>query len=247
MLQLIDGQKVHVCVVSAGRPENVKAMTEMVGAATWYVPPHQRGEYSQAGAVTIGEGSDQAVVPVRNRCIDDAEGQDAICVQLDDDLRWAAFASNGKAERLDSPRRAIAALIRRLGDSDFYLGGASPTNNAYFTRKQNSTNLFIRSGVMAIKPNSGLRFDEKLKVKFDYDLTIQHYVKFGGVLRCDDLIFEFQQRSSKGGHAQDRVDGRDEEACRYLLAKWPGLVKRHPRRQGEVLLSLPRHKREVMA
>lgn len=244
MLRKLGGIDTFVTVISAGRPQNVGPMTAQVGAATWYVPHSQRDAYAQHGAVSFGEGSDVAVVPVRNRALRDAWDQGAICVQLDDDLKWAAFAINGRARRTE-PARAIETLVRRLSDSDFKLAGAAPTNNPYFVRKANSTNLFIRSGVIAVKP-CGILMDERLKVKFDYDYTINHYRRYGGVLRCDDLIFDFQQRTNAGGHVDTRSERVEQEAIAYLLQKWGPWVKRHPRRKNEVLLNLPRRKREVL-
>lgn len=244
MLTELRGIPVWLTVISAGRHKNVKPLTEMIGAASWYVPPRESPLYHQEGAHTR-LGSDIHVVPIRNRALTEAFAHGAICVQLDDDLKWAAFASNGKAQRTE-PRRLLEVMVERLMDSDFRFAGAAPTNNAYFTRKQNSTNLFIRSGAIALKPNP-LRFDENLRVKFDYDLTIQHYLRFGGVLRCDNLIFDFEQRTNTGGHVSDHRATEDEAAIEYLMKKWPGLVIRHPRREHEVLLRLPRHKREVLA
>lgn len=246
MLAQLGANRVWMAVVSSGRPENVRPMAEKIGAATWYVPEEQMDEYADQGVV-VRPGSATGVTPVRNRILDTAFGPlcpDTIAVMLDDDLKWAAFASNGKAEHVP-PRVAITNMVRRLKESDFHLAGASPTNNPYFTRQSQSIHLFIRSGVLAVKPTP-LRFDENLKVKEDYDYTIQHYLEYGGVLRCDDLLFDFQQRTNKGGYTDSRSLEREEAAVQYLMSKWGKLVKRHPRRPGEVTLSLPRPKREVL-
>jgi hypothetical protein len=244
MLRTIGGQQVYLTVISAGRPENVQPMSKMIGAATWYVPEDQKESYRVQGAPFLKKGSDSGVVPVRNRALQEGWARGAISVQLDDDLKWAAFVSNGKAQRIP-PSRALELLVKRLAESDFKFGGAAPTNNAYFTRRQNSTNLFIRSGVIAVKPTT-LLMDDKLPVKFDYDYTLQHIQTYGGVLRCDDLIFDFQQRTNKGGHVDTRSDAVEQFAIAYLQKKWGSLVRLNPKRKNEILLNVPRRKREVL-
>lgn len=242
MIRELGGERCYLSIVSAGRPDAVKRMSELVGPATWYVPIKEHIEYgtkmrefNDASGLRIG--SDTNVVEARNRAFRNAWTLNATCIQLDDDLRWAARVVEGKKVPLEIPV-ALGEILRRLKESQFRLAGVAPTDNPYFARGTEATNLFVNSGVFVVEKND-LWLDERLKVKFDYDYTLQHWVRYGGALRCDNLLFGFS-RAAAGGHISPERAEQDAKAVQYLLAKWGDLVKIHPRRQNEILLNIPR-------
>lgn len=242
MLWTFDDNRYWLSIISARRPDNVAKMTKMLGSATWYTDPESVSSY-EAHGVTVR--ATLGLSAARNLAIQDAEKHDATCVQLDDDLKWMAFVREGKKLVSENPHFVLANLVARLAESDFYLGGVSPTDNPYFTRKAVSTNLFVVGSCCAIKQGSGLWFDTNLRLKEDYDYTAQHIAKYGGVLRCDDLLASFSHYSNSGGAVDIRSDFEELTAIDYLLRKWPGWIKKHPRRRNEVLLRVPR-RREVL-
>lgn len=258
MLRKLGEHQIWLTVISAGRPWQVGPMTNLIGPASWYVPPKQHEMYRVSAqdkglSITLAQGSDQAVVPVRNRAMTDAWERELPCVQLDDDLMrvMKVIVPMKRSVWWDDPQNTqavLAELVNRTLNSPFKLGGGAPTNNAYFTRRRTTERGFIKSGVWVIQ-KCGLLLDERLKTKFDYDFTLQHVREYGGVQRCDDLIFDFNQFTMKGGHSHDRTkDDKSKEynAIRYLESKWgTDLIKRNPRRPGEILLKFP--KRTVLS
>jgi hypothetical protein len=251
VLRKLDGNDVWLSVISAGRPWQVGPMTNLIGPASWYVPPKQWMAYMDAGleVTQLNKGSDSAVVPVRNRALTDAWNRYGVpCVQLDDDLMRVMKVivpmkrSNwwNDSEHVEA---VLSEMYARLKDSPFKLAGGAPTNNAYFTRRQTTTRGFIKSGVWMVK-GCELLLDEELRTKFDYDYTLQHIRRYGGVLRCDDLIFDFNQFTMKGGHSVDRTkDDKSKElrSITYLEDKWgTNTIRRNPRRPGEILLKFPK-------
>lgn len=226
-----------VAVISAGRASNVAHMTDLIGAATWYVPDSEVGRYQDAGAERVIPTV--SLVDARNRALEDAAYLGVVCVQLDDDLVRVEKMHGGRAQKT-APLDAIAELVFRLMLVDSTLGGMAPTNNPYFSRKALSTNLFVLGSLMAVKP-TGIRFDPQFLLKEDYDFTIQHYLG-AGVLRCDDLLPTFKHYTNRGGAVRRRTAELEAEMVSRLQRKWGPLVKPHPRRENEVLLRLPRHK-----
>jgi hypothetical protein len=227
-------------------------MTNHIGPATWYVPKHQGRNYENAGAYNIGLGSDTNVTIARNQAMEDAFQWKLPCVQIDDDMKWIkrviwpdADHPKNRAETF-SAEAAIQRILLWMEDLGFYLGGTAPTNNPYFSRQPVSTRTFVRSPFWVIRPNP-LRLDPKLLVKFDYDYTLQHIEKFGGVCRVDEFVTEFDYGKLPGGHVDSRTMDTQEQAIDYLQHKWgPKIVRRNPRRPGEVLLNVPRPQRVVM-
>jgi hypothetical protein len=245
---------VWLTVISAGRPQNVRHMHSLVGAATWYVPEDQHPEYQDAinqtgGMSELAKGSDSNVTHARNRALEDAFNRGLPCVQLDDDMKWikqVIFTEEENKAVHASPEHAIQDITKRLTRSGFKLAGTAPTNNPYFTRADETHRTFCRSPLWVVLPNR-LRLDPLLLVKFDYDYTLQHIREYGGVCRVDRYITEFDYGTQKGGHVNSRTLETQEDAIAYLEGKWGRrLIKRNPRRPGEILLRVPRPQREVL-
>ena len=226
-------------IMSSNRPDNVVPMTDKVGAATWYVPEDQFSLYRQAGASALRDGP-YPVAKARNEALADAFECNAICVQLDDDLKRTWFVGDGRKSDV-APNLALDALVEQLEESEFYLAGVSPTDNAYFAR--GGTKLFVIGSAMAVKP-CPLVHDVRLLVKEDYDYTCQHILAYGGALRVDNLLFSFTHFTNQGGIEWSKEV--NSLAQTILYKKWPGWIHPHPRKEQEVSLRLPRRQRTVL-
>lgn len=251
MLRELDGLPVWMTAISAGRPGEVSHMEHLCGPLTWYCPEDEWSYYRQSGASGLREGSSSSVVPVRNRALKDAWDRGVPCVQLDDDLVrvMKVLEPMKRSEWWYDPEHVhamMAEALARLARSPYKLAGAAPTNNAYFTRHRTTTRGFCRSGFWAIEP-CDLWLDEGMQTKFDYDYTIQHVRKYNGVQRCDDLIFDFDVFTKRGGHQDSRTKPGEYEAIAYLQRKWgTKIVVKNPKRDGEVLLKFRKPERVVL-
>jgi hypothetical protein len=235
----------RVCVVSSERPGNVPAMEENLGglSPTWYVPMGQGGDYLYAGATGVREvkwpDSTYPLVAQRNAALEDSFGEGHPCVFLDDDLRAVKLAepgeSNTKVEV--TVAEAIGMAIAELEARGLKLAGAAPTDNAYFCRRAITLNGFVRDGFTVHLPHDH-RYDEALPLKLDYDMTLQHLHAYGAAVRIDTLLMTFQQRAKKGGCSY-RSPELEEQCIDHLLAKWPGSIKRHAKRDHEVTIVWP--------
>lgn len=236
-------EEVWLTVISARRPENVGPMTELLQwPATWYVPPDDVVAYAEQcefhGGTALGV---LGLSGARNAALDDAFNQTYTCVQFDDDLKSVKQLHNGKAYDI-APQDALEEMENRLYLSDYKLCGVAPTNNAYFASKSNSDNLFVIGSMMMIEPSEP-RFDTTMKLKEDYAFTADHILTYGGVLRCNDIIPDFKHYTNKGGAVDVRNDEVEAEMCRYLVKRYPGMIRLNSKRKNEVLLKAPRKKR----
>lgn len=85
-----------------------------------------------------------------------------------------------------------------------------------------------------------LFFDEKLRLKEDYDYTAQHIKKFGGVVRANGILATFAHRKNKGGVVAIRTAEIEQESILRLMQKHPGFFKENPRRANEILMKVPK-------
>lgn len=228
-----------VTVISAGRPASVaKLQPQLVDLETvWIVPERDVQAYQEAGAGAV-YADPGSLVQARNMGLDFAHDQGRPCVQLSDDLGPIKMMdSNGGVHGVPLSW-AVEQLVASLGDAR--LAGCSPTGNAFYTdpKKPVKTAHFIVGDLIAVAPTR-LRFDERLRLKEDYDYTCQHLSRYGLVARRDDILPVFAHRSNSGGAVAYRTAELEQEAIALLKKKWPYAIKDNPRRPNEVLLKWP--------
>lgn len=230
----------HVTVISAGRPDSVARMTELVGPATWYVPEAEREAYEVRGAKTRPDSG--SLCAARNRALEEAFGARVPCVQLSDDLK-ALRVLRVRDGKKTAEETTFDAVVQTLEEETFkasaYLGGGAPTANPFYASERTATNLFILGDLMFVRPTP-LRFDTGLQLKEDYDYTCQHYAEYGAVARVGWIIPDFAHRTNAGGAVAFRTAELEQETIAKLKGKWPGWIRDNAKRPNEILLRLPR-------
>lgn len=63
-------------------------------------------------------------------------------------------------------------------------------------------------------------YDEKLPLKEDYDLAIQHLNKYRGILRLNGYFYLCKQSINPGGCASYRNFKNEKEQFELLIKKW---------------------------
>lgn len=200
---------------------------------TFYVGIGETPDYQYAGAQKVIEGG--GLVASRNMALEDAQSSGAFCLQLDDDLVHTHWARDGKREPT-TLAAIVAAMEAAMAEHEALLGGVAPTANAFYASDGVSTDKFIIGSCMLVDPASTIRFDTTLRLKEDYDYTLQHLDTYGRVARLDDALVEFQHYSNRGGAVTYRDEEMEQAAIRFLKERWPDAIRDNPRRPNEVLL-----------
>lgn len=225
-------------------------MTEAVGPASWYVQTDEVRAYEEAGATRVVP-TEAGVAKARNAALDEAdvltpEEADARdgrhlaalpCVQLSDDLVRFKIKTGEDWETCPTDD-ALGEMMIRL-HRGYTLVGLPPTANTFFAGRDAGT-LFIVGDCIVVEP-SPIRFDENLRLKEDYDLTLQH-IQQGSISRLAHVVAEFKHYKNPGGAVDYRTTRIERETMRYLMKKWPGWIHKHPRRQNEIMLRVPTKK-----
>lgn len=228
---------VYIAVISAHRPKAV--MTLPVGYATWYVPKSEVDVYRNAGAESVREDGG-GLCQARNTALRDAWALGLPCVQVSDDLKKIEVINHLVEPRpkpaVISFEKAIRTILEEMETSPAKLGGVSPTDNPFYFKRPVSKNNFVIGDLIVVKPCE-LFFDEKLKLKEDYDYTLQHLTNFGEVVRVDYVLANFLHRDNKGGAVAVRTPKLEQDSIEYLKSKWGDFIKPNPRRANEILLN----------
>jgi len=241
-MSTLENTNFGVYTPSSNRPENVENVTKTFAPyeVTWLVPEGQGESYEKTGATSVIEVATpegERPLPVaRNAALNHAFERELICIQSDDDpkkLQTYDFAT-GKAKEgtFTDYVRVLSEGMRKTGAR---LAGCAPTPNAYFSKGEIKTTHFICAHIFATKPTD-LRFDVMAAVREDYEYTCQHISRYGLVARCDELLPTYAHWTNKGGCQDYRSDELDVQVNEMLIARWPDLLRHHPKRKNELIL-----------
>ena len=129
------------------------------------------------------------------------------------------------------------------------LWGVYPVKNPRFMSRKVTTDLRFVIGVLfgyINRHDADLKLSPKSESKEDYEMTLLHYLKDGGVLRFNGVSVK-TTFNAEGGLGKDR-SSMNEAAATHLERKYPEFVTVFQRASGmhEVRLRLvPRRRREV--
>ena len=120
------------------------------------------------------------------------------------------------------------------------MGGFAPTSSTIFFGKYADSPVtignFIVADLFACKPCE-LYFDEQAALKEDYDYTLQHLQRYGGVVRFNQISPGFEHRKNAGGAVSYRTTEKEAAAVKYVLGKWPDYLKLNPKRANQIILT----------
>jgi len=157
-------------------------------------------------------------------------------VSFDDDITGISEVQDGKLIPLISLKKTIQqgfSLCKKMGYS---MWGIYPTKNAGWMSTVPSTNLKFLIGHMFGIINRKIQLQMQLKV--DYELSLENAVRDGGVIRLNHVAATTKM-GNKGGIGKS-VEERQKTYVKVvdaLMKKYPGLVRKNPRREGEILLA----------
>jgi hypothetical protein len=145
-------------------------------------------------------------------------------VQVDDDaLSFHMFEKGKKQTFIDQDK------IHKILDNQFHLcdgwglkvWGFALAADYKFYREYTpfSTQGVIGANIIGIIKND-LRFDERLKVKEDYDYSMQNIAKYSGALRCMKYGIDVIHLTNEGGCVSYRTKDVEMQAYSVLLKKW---------------------------
>ncbi len=229
--------KLEIFCISARRAENVKKVEEKMGVSpTWVVAEGETEAYTTNGASKVIEGG--SLCASRNAALRAAFATGSVCVQVSDDLTKVIQVPAKGAKGIEiSFTNCLREMETRLKQTPFKMCGVAPVANEFYFHTHTSHKNFIIGDLIMVKP-CDLFFDENLSLKEDYDYTLQHITKFGGALRCNDLLCGFKHRDNKGGAVAYRTAEKEQEAIAYLKNKWGKVIRDNPRRPNEILLKV---------
>lgn len=210
--------------------ESEKAEYEKNGNRVWAIPDDVQGNVSR----------------VRNYILNHAP--EPWVVMIDDDIRCLARWEGNKRKDLTSDQAheflELCCLMANEWGTCFWGLNVSPDKGTYREYTPFSTTTFCGGPIQGHLQNP-CRYDEKLPLKEDYDMTLQVLNRFRSILRFNFAFYDAKQAEQKGGCATYRTIDREKEQNNRLLKKWgPRIVSfdtgasKAKTRKGKVLYDI---------
>lgn len=164
------------------------------------------------------------VCRVRNWILDNLY-EDADCIVIiDDDCSYIGRWQDQKRKKFTPDELQEFCEIKSILCRDFgyKLWGLNCLTDKGCYREYTpfGTKQFIGAPFSAHLKESEIRFDEELPLKEDYDITLQHIQKYGGLLRINFAHYEVKQSEQEGGCASYRNLEFEKSQFYDLQTKW---------------------------
>jgi len=187
----------------------------------------QKEEYIQNGndIVVCPDSAQGNVSRVRNWILDNLFDDDTECIVIiDDDCKGVGYFDGVNklwfsADKLFEWCELQTILCMELGFKHWGVN-CIPDKGAYHEHKPMGWKQYIGSPFSAHIKDSECRYDEDLSLKEDYDMTLQHLQKYGGVLRLNYAFYEVKQAEQTGGCATYRNIKEEKRQFWALQRKW---------------------------
>ena len=143
--------------------------------------------------------------------------EDDYVVSMDDDLE-EIYKNKTPIEDLDL---FIVSTFAKMINKNITLAGVYPTNNAFFFKNEDTTDLRFCIGQVKMFINKRHLEEREYNLLEDYENTIKHYNYSGGVLRLNNIGLKCNYNTLKGGLKEYRNDERKIEEVKKFKAQYP--------------------------
>lgn len=164
-------------------------------------------------------------------------------LSVDDDVVGIFQLKNDKIIKFNDLDVFVKDAFKKLKELNLYIFSVHPTYNPFFMQNTVTTDLRFCIGTFF---GYRVRHDKDLiptvNEKEDYELTILHYIKDGGVLRYNYLGIKTRFHTTKGGLGG--IENRfavNKQAAEYLHKKYPRYTRISIRKNGMYEIALRRN------
>lgn len=183
-------------------------------------------EYRANGnnVVTCPDSEQGNLCRVRNWILNTYLGEYDCIVILDDDMSYVARWDRQKKHKFtpDEMEEFCEMGAIMCHDAGLFFWGVNCANDkgSYMEHTPIGFLQYIGGPFQAHMKGSVLRYDEKLPLKEDYDMSLQHIHMHRGCLRFNFVFYEAKQSHQPGGCSMYRNLDREKEQFALLRKKW---------------------------
>lgn len=248
--------KILIAIPSKGRARKVSSLALLGGATsretvTIFCPESESDayfdEHSHVVNVHAVPASFKGITATRNYILDYARKWDIRrVIQADDDARhFTYFQGDAKTPGIRVPDDRKLDLFNQFFEMAEDLGtnlwGFQVSYDPKFYREFTPFSFTspVVGNFMGIIED-GQRFDERLKLKEDYDFSLQSLHKYRRILRVNKYSWAVHHHETDGGCKTYRAFDTESQAIKILQKKWGSkIVSLHPKKAYEIRVRVP--------
>lgn len=180
------------------------------------------------------EGGELLVMPdkvggnmarVRNYMLNWAFERDEWVLMLDDDVSEIVYFESGGERNIITDHKQLMDFITNgfvmAEDMGVKLWGLNLLDDPQAYREYSPfSTLAVILGPFSAHIRNPLRYDERLGLKEDYDLALQHLRKYKGILRFNKYSYKVDHITLDGGCANYRMKDRERREIKIFQNKW---------------------------
>ena len=222
---------VSINAPSYRRPDGVDTLKYCPDCRIWVCETEAdqyRKENPEAKIVPVPNGVQGNLCRIRNWILDREyeRGIEAVCL-IDDDLRGVGYYEGNTRKRVKTEYFLLWLHKYSLLADEWgvKLWGINCVQDKQAYREYTPfSSLSYIGGPFSVHLRSDIRYDERLPLKEDYDMTLQHLNRHRQVLRLKKFHYFVKQAGSgsgqTGGCAAYRTRSREREQLELLQKKW---------------------------
>jgi len=231
-----------ICVPSSNRARTA-SIQKIFTSCVLFVPENQLEEYGKhiSNEIIPVPLSFVGITQTRNFILNYFSGQRIIMV--DDDPYMTGFFMNGIRHdfKKGNFEKILIKEFQRCFDLCEGLGfkiwgcEASTTIHAYHPLHLISFKSVINGSFIGIINDGEFLFDEKYKVKEDYEIVLRHYKQKGGILKVRHFHWKSRHWNNSGGCVDYRTDEMEEEAIQMLKNQYGAMIKTGKKKNKQII------------
>ena len=222
--------KIFVCCPSYKRPK-VKSFDFFGDILQVYVCESEAEEYIKSNKgfekniIAVPLGVQGNVARIRNYILNDCfqKGADVCCI-VDDDMAYIGYYEKLRLHKLE--KEEIIPFIKKYSlvckEFGFMMWGVNLNSDPQCYREYTpfSTTSVVLGPFSCYLNGNECRYDEKLPLKEDYDISLQNLNKYRGILRVNKYHYSCAQSTNAGGCATYRNIEKEKNQLLQLQKKW---------------------------
>jgi glycosyltransferase involved in cell wall biosynthesis len=226
----------------AGRTTTDRILPNM---ATFFVPESEVHQYGYVKNV-IGVPKDiQGITATRNWILKNAVERNVVF--LDDDSKNVGYTKlhSRKAKMTDIKDEGFWCeeflkyfdLTEQLGYKIWGVKTEAAPRSVY-PFKPILLKTYVTASCMGIINDGEYLFDERFKVKEDYEICLRHIRDKGGILGIRYLHWENDHWKTEGGCKDYRTVQMEKDAIKLLVSMYPGMIRSAARKVNKFTIQL---------
>lgn len=236
----------HIAIPSKGRYNKCPSYDRLNGNCFLYVPESEYHLYIKNYKNVISVPlSYSCITMTRNFILNNCK--DRWVVMIDDDVKTAGYnllnAHNIKKVEIKEPEiwlNEFKKLFSITEQFEYKIWGIRTENSSMGTYpyKPFLFKSYVTASCMGIINDGSYLFDERFKVKEDYEISLRHIKQYGGIVAARYLHWENSHWHDDGGCKDYRTQSIEEDCIKKLKSLYPNMVSNANKKNNKYTIKL---------